>query len=185
MNNLRKIIYRIGGCKHAIAFLLWIHRKSENPSVTEVECYWRRFSLASVGTSKKYIKLKDLEKTNIALAQLPDNSSFLTTLIDKGKENQLDSQLSRHNFVLESRKFLCLSIHQLLLNFSDKGSSSADDFLEYAGKEISQDLCRMVEKCTRSQSDTLAWHELRYAREPASKIYEAAQCKTLERSFVR
>ena len=74
-------------------------------------------NLASVDTSKKYIKLKDLGETNIAVAQLPDNSSFLKTLISKAKENQLDSQLSRHNFVLESRKLLSLSVHQLLLNF--------------------------------------------------------------------
>ena len=43
----------------------------------------------------------------------------------------------------------------------------------------------MVEKCTRSQSDTLEWHELRYVRVTASKIYEAAQCKTLDGSLVR
>ena len=50
---------------------------------------------------------------------------------------------------------------------------------------MSEDLCRIVEKCTRSQSDTLVWHELRYARVTASKIYEAAQCKTLDGSLVR
>ncbi|VVC89749.1 unnamed protein product [Leptidea sinapis] len=30
-----------GGCKHAMAFLMWIHRRSEDPSCTSIECYWR------------------------------------------------------------------------------------------------------------------------------------------------
>lgn len=139
---------------------MWIHRKSENPSVTEVECYWRRSSLASVGISKKYIDLKELGKTDVVDTHLSDNSSFLKAVIDEAKEKQLDSQLSRHNFILDNRKLMSLSIHQLLLNFCEKGSSSANDFLEYASKEMSEDSCRMAEELTRDQSDTQIWHEL-------------------------
>jgi len=164
---------------------MWVHRKSGNPSVTEVECYWRRSSLASVGTSKKYIELKELGKINIKDAHLPDNSSFFKAVLDKAREKQLDSQLSRHNYILKSRKLMSLSIHQLLLNFYEKGSLSADDFLKYASKEMSEDLCHMAEKLTRSQSDTLIWHELRYGRVTASRIYEAAHCKTLNGTFVQ
>lgn len=163
---------------------MWVHRKSENPSVIEVECYWRRSSLTSIGTSKEYIELKELRKTDIVdIGNLPDNSSFLKALLDKAKEKQLDSQLSRHNFILESRKLMSLSIHQLLLNFSEKGSSSADDFLKYASEKMSEDLCQMAERLTRSQSDILTWHELRYGRVTASRIYEAAHCRTLEQLY--
>lgn len=28
-----------GGCKHAVAFLMWLHRRSEEPSPTETVCY--------------------------------------------------------------------------------------------------------------------------------------------------
>ncbi|XP_044740060.1 uncharacterized protein LOC123301387 [Chrysoperla carnea] len=31
-----------GGCKHAIAFLMWVHRRSEEPSCTSMECYWKK-----------------------------------------------------------------------------------------------------------------------------------------------
>lgn len=141
--------------------------------------------MAAVGTSKKYIELKELGKTDIVDVHLPNNSSFLKAILDKAKEKQLDSQLSRHNFILESRKLMSLSIHQLLLNFCEKGSSSADDFLEYASKEMSEDSCRIAEKLTRSQSDSLTWHELRYGRVTASRIYEAAHCKTLNGTFVQ
>ncbi|GBP90081.1 hypothetical protein EVAR_27069_1 [Eumeta japonica] len=36
-----------GGCKHAIAFLMWLHRRSEEPSCTSVECYWKKSKLQS------------------------------------------------------------------------------------------------------------------------------------------
>ncbi|GBP54758.1 hypothetical protein EVAR_90042_1 [Eumeta japonica] len=35
-----------GGCKHAIAFLMWLHRRSEEPSCTSVECYWKKSKLS-------------------------------------------------------------------------------------------------------------------------------------------
>ncbi|KAJ8720544.1 hypothetical protein PYW08_006009 [Mythimna loreyi] len=31
-----------GGCKHAAALLLWLHRRSEEPPVTSVTCYWKK-----------------------------------------------------------------------------------------------------------------------------------------------
>lgn len=40
--NILKINYIIcleGGCKHAVALLAWIYRKSEEPSPTSIECY--------------------------------------------------------------------------------------------------------------------------------------------------
>lgn len=80
---------------------------------------------------------------------------------------------------------MSLSIHQVLLNICEKGSSSADDFIEYASKEMSEDLCRVAEKLTKTQSDTQIWHELRYGRVTASKIYEAAHCKTLNGTLIQ
>lgn len=49
-----------GGCKHAIAFLMWVHRRSEEPSATSTECYWMKSKLSRVGTSLKYTTAKDL-----------------------------------------------------------------------------------------------------------------------------
>lgn len=36
-----------GGCKHHIAFIGWIHRRSEEPTKTEVECYWKKKFIVS------------------------------------------------------------------------------------------------------------------------------------------
>ncbi|XP_012054781.1 PREDICTED: uncharacterized protein LOC105617840 [Atta cephalotes] len=39
------------GYKHALAVLMWIHRRSEDPALpTEVACYWKKSCLSSVGT---------------------------------------------------------------------------------------------------------------------------------------
>ncbi|XP_070168267.1 uncharacterized protein [Polyergus mexicanus] len=32
----------LGGCIHSVAFLMWIHRRTENPAPTEVACYWKK-----------------------------------------------------------------------------------------------------------------------------------------------
>ncbi|XP_018364241.1 PREDICTED: uncharacterized protein LOC108761946 [Trachymyrmex cornetzi] len=123
----------------------------------------------------------------MAEPSLPDNSLFRQNVLKIAEQKQLDSQLSRHNFVLKNHKLKCLSIHELLQNFYETVSSFADEFLEYASKVMSEDLCRMAEKCTRSQSDTCTWHELRYGRITASRIrvHEAVHCKTLDGSLVQ
>ncbi|KAG4078273.1 hypothetical protein HA402_012983 [Bradysia odoriphaga] len=47
-------IAALGGCKHAIALIGWLHRRSEEPSPTEQICYWKKSILSSVDTSKPY-----------------------------------------------------------------------------------------------------------------------------------
>ncbi|CAH2000880.1 unnamed protein product [Acanthoscelides obtectus] len=37
-----------GGCKHVVAFLMWVHRRSEEPPSTLVECYWKKPTLSRV-----------------------------------------------------------------------------------------------------------------------------------------
>lgn len=54
-----------GGCKHAIAFLMWTHRRSEEPSCTEVECYWKKSTLSRVGTTIKYVTVEQLCKKKV------------------------------------------------------------------------------------------------------------------------
>lgn len=38
---------------------MWLHRRSEEPSKTEVSCYWAKSKLSKVGTSIKFLTLKD------------------------------------------------------------------------------------------------------------------------------
>ena len=50
----------LGGCKHSLAFLGWIHRRSEEPTPTEVACYWKKSKLSRVGSTEKFIKASEL-----------------------------------------------------------------------------------------------------------------------------
>ncbi|KAF5297852.1 hypothetical protein FQR65_LT19661 [Abscondita terminalis] len=51
-----------GGCKHAVAFLMWLHSRSEEPSCTQVSCYWQKSKLSQVGTKLKFILASELVK---------------------------------------------------------------------------------------------------------------------------
>ena len=50
-----------GGCKHQLALLGWIHRRSEQKTRTEMECYWPKSKLSRVGTTIKFILAKTSE----------------------------------------------------------------------------------------------------------------------------
>ncbi|KAJ8711958.1 hypothetical protein PYW08_008912 [Mythimna loreyi] len=62
-----------GGCKHGVAFLMWLHRRTEDPSCTSVECYWRKSNLAKVGSSIKVLTASEISKRKVRNI-IPDNS---------------------------------------------------------------------------------------------------------------
>ncbi|GLV46440.1 hypothetical protein CBL_20779 [Carabus blaptoides fortunei] len=43
----------LGGSKHGIAFLMWVHRRCRDPAPTETDCYWKKSILPKVGSSFK------------------------------------------------------------------------------------------------------------------------------------
>ncbi|KAH9627674.1 hypothetical protein HF086_016828 [Spodoptera exigua] len=51
----------LGGCKHSVAFLMWVHRRSEEPACTSTECYWKKSKLAKVGTTLKFTTVKQMK----------------------------------------------------------------------------------------------------------------------------
>ncbi|GBP13567.1 hypothetical protein EVAR_6912_1 [Eumeta japonica] len=77
-----------GGCKHSIAFLLWIHRRSEEPSCTSIACYWKKSKLSRVGTSLMYMTTKDLSN---GAPSLPLNSGVLDKFLDIGRKKKLNN----------------------------------------------------------------------------------------------
>ncbi|KAB0802565.1 hypothetical protein PPYR_04751 [Photinus pyralis] len=123
-----------GGCKHAVAFVMWLHRRSEEPSPTDVESYWRKSKLAGVGTSLKYITVKNFGAAEDTPAGSSVGAPLLARLIE--------------------------------------------------GKRMTPEICNKCFIATKEQSSSVLWHELRYARITASKVYEAARCKTLSGSLV-
>ncbi|KAJ8982173.1 hypothetical protein NQ317_013958 [Molorchus minor] len=81
-----------GGCKHAIAFLMWVHRRSEEPSCTSLECYWKKSKLSRVSSSLKYMTAKDLSKGSPIL---PSKSSVLLKFLAEGRKRILVEEETR------------------------------------------------------------------------------------------
>lgn len=129
------IYFIIGGCKHAIAFLMWIHRRSEEPSPTDVQCYWKKSVLAKVGTAKQFMEAKDLCKTSSSEAQnisSDEHSSFLQTILDIAEKKNLDSQLSKHHYIISERRITLISLHSIMIDFVKEGKCLVDEFILFA-----------------------------------------------------
>ncbi|VEN48622.1 unnamed protein product [Callosobruchus maculatus] len=162
----------LGGCKHAIAVLMWVHRRSEEPAATEIQCYWRKPTLSKIGTELKYITLESFGKAPQQQLPHPSNGSFLQKFVEIGKERNINSEILRF-FANEDSSLAKLGIHQLLLKYVSQGGSSAEDFFIYCNTVMTDALCQ----ATVEQSQNTLWHQLRYGRITASRIYEASRCK--------
>lgn len=175
----------LGTCKHAIAFLMWIHRRSEEPSCTSVECYWRKSKLSKVGSTLKFITAKNLAKENQRLAKTSkqEGSAILAEFLEEGMKRKLNCEILKHepNCHVEDTKML--SLHALMLKFKNVCGDS-DAFLTSVSEMCTAALVKKIEQVTREQHKNSLWHELRYARVTASKAFEISRCKTEKGSLV-
>ncbi|XP_011165047.1 uncharacterized protein LOC105199588 [Solenopsis invicta] len=175
-----------GGCKHAIAFLMWAHRRSEEPAPTSIACYWKRPTMSSIGTSLKCVTAKVLSRSKYEESTVL-NTNFLEDFIEIAKARKLDSQITRHFIHNYDNSLKSLSLHFLLLKYcscSDRDKRNVTDFLLFAKQHMSLNLCIEAAKATKEQSSCSLWYELRYGRITASTIYEATNCKTTNGSYV-
>ncbi|KAJ0178237.1 hypothetical protein K1T71_006060 [Dendrolimus kikuchii] len=166
------------GCKHALALLMWTHRRSEDPTPTEVAC---------IATVIKYTEAEKLSKktSNAPVENFQDNSTFLREVIEFAKNQQINSQIGQLNFDLKCKKAYNSSLHRLILDFNQSTDLRDEKFMEFAKTEMAEAVCKEAEQPTKQQSECAIWHELRYGRITASKFYEAAHCKTSNGSLVQ
>ncbi|KAK4882184.1 hypothetical protein RN001_005503 [Aquatica leii] len=96
------------GCKHALALLMWTHRRSEDPTPTEVACYWKKSRLSGIGTVLKYIEAEKLTKKPLILllTNFRIIVHFYKIVIEFAKNQQINTQID-----LESKKAYNLSLH--------------------------------------------------------------------------
>ncbi|KAJ8911565.1 hypothetical protein NQ315_007946 [Exocentrus adspersus] len=174
-----------GGCKHAVAFLMWLHRRSEEPAPTDVACYWKKSRLASVGTSLKFIRVEDFAEINSrSSSNLPTESrGFLEDVIKEGIARKTDSQILKY-FQDETDPLQILGMHQLLGKFILNGGKTVQEFITFSKNLLSDEICQKSCEATVSQSSNKLWHELHYGRITASRIYEVFRCKTTSGSLV-
>nr|CAI5849255.1 unnamed protein product [Callosobruchus analis] len=180
---------REGGCKHGIALTMWLHRRSEEPSTTSVKCYWAKGKLSSVGTTLKFIKAKDMKpissKTAATSQDCASPSDFLCSVVTKSRLLNIESQLMLYNQA-KPDLFKSLSLHNLICKFSSQSMEgvNADTFVTYCKKIMENSDLEAVFDATIEQADSPLWHELRYGRVTASKIFDAAHCQTEDGSLV-
>ncbi|KAK5639483.1 hypothetical protein RI129_011221 [Pyrocoelia pectoralis] len=163
-----------GGCKHAVAFLMWLHRRSEEPEPTATVCYWKKSVLSQVGSSVKFATTKDMKSPSTEYT-FGDTENFYRRVIEQLAESQCVTQISAHTGL---RIYDRVSMHQLILSFVKTDQFHVDDFLEFASTTMTVDECQNVANNTQSQSECRLWSEMRYCRITASKIHEISHCNT-------
>lgn len=163
---------------------MWLHRRSEEPAPTDVACYWKKSKLASVGTSLKFIRVEDFGQINIRSQNLPTESrEFLADVIKEGIAQNSDSQILKY-FQDETDPLKNLGMHQILGKFILNGGKTAQEFITFSKNLLSAETCQKACEATVNQSSNKLWHELRYGRITASRIYEVFRCKTTSGSLV-
>lgn len=169
-----------GGCKHAVAFIMWVHRRSEEPSCTSVECYWKKSRLAKVGTTLKFVTAKELSKGD-PRSYLPD-PRVLSGFLEEGKKRKLRNvQLMKYQPDYTRDDVELSSMHQLCLLYQEQ---DCETFLVKAGSLITENTIVKIEKLTRDQSQNKLWFELRYGRITASRAHDVSKCKTPDGSLI-
>ncbi|KAJ8666314.1 hypothetical protein QAD02_007976 [Eretmocerus hayati] len=91
-----------GGCKHSVALIAWLYRKSQEPPPTSVECYWRKSLLAKVANTFKYTTMESMLSLDASKVQdnVAENDDFLhidTSAMKRGRdlENGLLCEISK------------------------------------------------------------------------------------------
>lgn len=141
-------LFVIGGCKHALALLAWIHRRSEEKSCTENLCYWVKPPLMQIGTNLKYVKAKCLSSHSQTPALL-DNANFMGGLLSECEKRQTDVMLATHTFPLKIKSLHALSLHKIMIQCDADNS----DFLLFSGTVMTTNLCEQAAAATVNQAN--------------------------------
>lgn len=168
-----------GGCKHGVAFLMWLHRRSEEPSCTSIECYWKKSNLAKVGTSTKILSAREMAKRKPK--QFAPDGGLMNEFVKECKARKINNcQFIKHEPDYRDSSTI-LSLHHLMMAYNEE---NCDRFLLKIFTEFSNTNIKNAERDTRGQNTSYLWHELRYGRITASKCYEVSRCKTIDGTVV-
>lgn len=162
-----------GGCKHGIALISWLHRRTEEPAPTEVACYWKKSELSRVGSTIKYIEAnkivpfqkKRAQDSSLVLRKVTPAGSFLKEVMEhistKVTNNVRMPEIYRH-FRSENDWWTCLDLHQLSTDFkSSSRSSSVEEFVAFMSDKMSENACHQAAAKTLTQANDNIWHKLR------------------------
>ncbi|KAL3281221.1 hypothetical protein HHI36_004435 [Cryptolaemus montrouzieri] len=144
-----------GGCKHAIALLMWVHRRREEPSCTEVQCYRQKSKPLRVSSTLKLISAKDLSKGS---PMLPSNYTVLEKFLEEGKTKNLSNcELLKYQYDYNGDELFSVSMHQLVFKYK---TESCDLFL--CEVNLTVDLINKIKAETRNQFKNNFRYELKF-----------------------
>lgn len=172
-----------GGCKHAVAFLMWAHRRSEEPPCTSVECYWKKPILSRVGSTLKYITVNQLCKKEVP--QRPSSSVVYDDFISVAKKKKVDTcELLKYQHDFRHTSVMQYSLHIFMTNKCQEIKMDVEKLIEAMNATFDVTAIQMIEKATRKQNKSSLWYEIRYGRITASKAHEVSVCHTPDGSLV-
>ncbi|KAI4455472.1 hypothetical protein MML48_9g00002312 [Holotrichia oblita] len=166
------------GCKHAVAFLMWTHRRSEEPACTSVESYWKKSTLSKVASSIRYLKAVEFGTSRKSKSSNKSGKSFFDDVVQELKRKKVNAQIIKHTEEHEILQSQIGSIHTAVMTFSRSGECDFKQFKQFFKKLCNAEVCSKIEQLTRSQYKSELWHEMRYGRVTASKAYDVLHCKT-------
>ena len=185
-----------GGCKHGVALLMWLNRRSAEPAVTEVQPYWKKPRLSLVGSCIKAVPAGELrpsrrEATSSGLGgtgrtERGGEEFFEEVVADVRKGDTTGSGLLFDYFAPRSDPCEDVSLDRLLDAYLPTAgpSVSATAFMDFCEGHMSPRACQDVAQRTRDQANCALWHSLRFGRVTASKVYDIAHCQTPGGSLV-
>ncbi|XP_013184777.2 uncharacterized protein LOC106130474 [Amyelois transitella] len=172
-----------GGCKHAVAFLMWAHRRSEEPSTTEVECYWKKSNLSRVGSSMKFITLQNMCKKQTANYDV--NEELFKEFVQEAKKRKITTcELVKYQKEFVHSDIRRFSLHHFVIQSSAAIKNDVNMLIASLTQELNANVLKKIEEQTKSQFKSPLWYEMRYARITASKAFEVIRCQTADGSLV-
>lgn len=172
-----------GGCKHAVAFLMWVHRRTEEPACTSVECYWKKPNLSRVGTTLKYITVPQMSRKGVP--HRPSTSALYTEFISEAKKRKINNcELLKYQHDFRHSGVMLYSLHCFLMDQLPEIKADIDKLLDVMKTTFTEAVIGTIEEATRKQNKSSLWYEMRYGRITASKAHEVSVCHTPDGSLV-
>ncbi|KAI8439048.1 hypothetical protein MSG28_012920 [Choristoneura fumiferana] len=146
-------------CRHAVAFLLWLHRRSEEPPTTSAICYWDSATLSNQDDTTSVMTVKEM--LGIKEVKMKPDTRVLDEFIKVAKEKNIDCLLMRHIEGVKQK----LSLHQLCVTVEGQ---------LHCPQALLQAL--VAEMTSVTEADVTPWCEVWYGRIKDSMLHEAVHC---------
>ncbi|CAH0715416.1 unnamed protein product, partial [Brenthis ino] len=175
-----------GGCKHAICFAIWLIKRSDEPSVTSIICYWSKPKLAGAVGDQKFIMAKNIGKKKRSTPENINMNVTFSMFSEECKRRKMTTGMllnysGNHQFTLND-----FSVFNLMLQFVNQEVDHCyEKFNIYSQEIITSDVIVKITEETKEQANSKLWHSMRQGRVTGSRIYESIHCKTQNGALVQ